>query len=349
MWNKCFVFGVVIVMLQSGCSSLSSLKNRDSLMFTRENNQKQTAEQQTASGNPTAVTKMAVLWKENMIQVPGKPNVRGFTGRVYFYDSNDEPAAVDGELTVYAYDDSDDFDGDVPDREYIFPPEDLAKFYSPSELGDSYSLWIPWGPKEGWRKSVTLIPIFRSADNKIIEGPPSRVTLSGKVPPEAAINKTFGPRPHRGQSQNSIYQHADFAKQGERRLVDTISVPREIAERLHGVPENRLPDPNIRLAELDSPQVNPNGELYNQVSIQHQISRSAGQPFVPRYTAAEQPPQQAHQIPPTFDGYQNRVDTANHQSSPGQRGFVTPAGGNIGSTPRNNHSPNTFGRPGLAR
>ena len=343
------VLGVILAVLQSGCSSFSTLKDRNSLSDRTSQLGSKSARQDSAD-NSTTASRMAVIWKENTIKVPGKPAVRGFAGRIYFYDSKDQLAKVDGELSVYAYDDSDNYGGDVADREYIFPPDKIGEFYRPSELGHSYSIWLPWGPKEGLRKSVTLIPLFRTADQRVIEGTPTRLSLSGRIPPEVAINKTFGPRPASLDSSDKFYQHPDFSAQQDRR-VDTIPIPRDIAQKLHGVPENRLPETHVRLAEFDSPQLNPNGDLYNRVNIQSSVSNAGGQPFVPREVyngQATRAPQQASQIPQTPAQQNSRaVSTAVYQQQPGQQGFVAPASGQVGhfAAPVTT-APSVIGRPG---
>jgi len=344
MMNKWFVFGVALAVLQSGCSSISTLKDRSDLASRQ--NQDGSGTRQVADDSPIGASSMAVIWKENTIKVPGKSSVRGFTGRVYFYDSQDQLAKVDGDLSVYAYDDSDDYGGDVPDREYIFPADKIGEFYTPSELGHSYSVWLPWGPKDGLRKSITLIPLLKTNNGRLIEGAPTRLMLSGRVPPEIAINKTFGPRVAASDSQENIYQHPGFSPNQDRR-VETIPIPREIAKKLHGVPENRLPGAHVRLAELDSPQVNPNGELYNRVSIQNSVSEAPGQPFVPQQSYNGRPLQQASQIPQAPP--QQYPQPAVYQQQPGQQNFVAPTNGQVDAPVSNFSDKRQFGRPGTIR
>ncbi len=47
---------------------------------------------------------MTDMWSFTVLQQPGQPGVRGYGGRLMFYDADDKPMKVDGTLTVYAFD-----------------------------------------------------------------------------------------------------------------------------------------------------------------------------------------------------------------------------------------------------
>ena len=59
------------------------------------------------------------MWSDAVYTQPGLPPTRGFGGRLYFYDAHDQPVKVEGQLVVYAYDDS---------------PEGTPSFYGASTL-----------------------------------------------------------------------------------------------------------------------------------------------------------------------------------------------------------------------
>jgi hypothetical protein len=142
--------------------------------------------------------KMAVTWSDTVYTVAGLPPTRGFGGRIYFYNDSGKCVAVEGQLVVYAYDDtSADNVARSPARKYVFNPEQFANHYSPSDLGASYSVWLPWDAVEGERITLSLLPVFRSTSGQIVMGQQSVNVLPGKEPtsPPLQGNRLFGQRP----------------------------------------------------------------------------------------------------------------------------------------------------------
>src|SRR6476660_7033999 len=71
-----------------------------------------------------APVKMAAIWAPAVLNQPGQVPTRGFGGRVYFYDGANNPVAVEGQLIVYAYDDTvPGAGGKTPERKFAFTPE----------------------------------------------------------------------------------------------------------------------------------------------------------------------------------------------------------------------------------
>jgi hypothetical protein len=126
-------------------------------------------------------TKMTALWTDTVLVEAG---VVGFGGRVMFYGRGDEdPIKVDGELTVFAYDDTDNVkDGAVPARKYVFRAEEFSRHYSESKLGHSYSFWIPWDRVGGPQRQVSLIARFKSAKGGVVMSEMTRHLLPGAQP-----------------------------------------------------------------------------------------------------------------------------------------------------------------------
>ena len=117
--------------------------------------------------------------------------MRGFGGRVYFYENNNpKPIKVNGQLIVYAFDDE-GFDPRYgkPVKHFIFTEETFSKHHSESELGHSYSFFLPWDEIGGERQNVALIARFEPKDGQLIMSDASRMTLPGTVvaknPPSA--------------------------------------------------------------------------------------------------------------------------------------------------------------------
>ena len=72
-----------------------------------------------------------------MLHQSGKKPQRGFGGRLIFYGEDAEkPVLVDGQLVVYAFDETNREPTDnKPTRRYVFPPDQVARRMSKSALG----------------------------------------------------------------------------------------------------------------------------------------------------------------------------------------------------------------------
>lgn len=105
--------------------------------------------------------RIVVTWSDTIKQTPGAPAERGFGGRIYFYDRATDPIAVEGRLVVYAFDESDRAATDHrPTKRYVFPVDQLPRQMSVSEIGPSYSVWLPWGTVDAPSTHVSLIARF---------------------------------------------------------------------------------------------------------------------------------------------------------------------------------------------
>ena len=87
---------------------------------------------------------MIIMWSDAVYNQSGASPVRGFGGRIYFYDKNSTPIAVDGQLTVYGYDDDATTRSNQPHKKFVFTRDQFTKHYSETDLGASYSVWLPW-------------------------------------------------------------------------------------------------------------------------------------------------------------------------------------------------------------
>jgi hypothetical protein len=132
--------------------------------------------------------RMAVIWSPGMLNSPGKKPTRGFGGRVYFYDGQNKAVPAEGQLVVYGYNDSKPGgDSKTPDRKFAFTPEQFTAHFNPTELGASYSIWIPWDEIGNPQIDVSLVPIFTAASGQLVVGQASKVVLPG---PETPTNQT---------------------------------------------------------------------------------------------------------------------------------------------------------------
>jgi hypothetical protein len=174
-----FAITCVVLAFVAGCQTtgFESLKKAtEKVTFVAK------AEQVQESQYPQA-EKLVTIWSDAVYTQPGQKPTRGFGGRLYFYNSDNNTVPVEGQLVVYAYDDS--APGNLatkPSRKFVFTPEQFTAHYTPSDLGASYSVWIPWDEVGGVRKSVSLLPVFTCTSGKIVMGQQSINVLQGKTP-----------------------------------------------------------------------------------------------------------------------------------------------------------------------
>ncbi len=138
---------------------------------------------------------MVSIWKPSTFEKPGTKSIRGFGGRFYFHNARNEPIKVDGTLTIYGYDDDDGETSGQANRKFVFDTKTFQQHHSASGFGDSYSFWVPWDEVGGFEKTITLIPVFKSADGKIPESQPATLRLPGKKREIAASaqDSLYGP------------------------------------------------------------------------------------------------------------------------------------------------------------
>jgi len=124
-----------------------------------------------------------VTWSHDIFTAEGKTPTRGFGGRLYFYNERNQAIPVEGELTVYGFDDTHrDHSGmaiESADKRFKFTPEQFTTHFSESDLGASYSIWIPWDQAPGESKKIMLIPTFKTKEGRLIKGNAASVLLPG--------------------------------------------------------------------------------------------------------------------------------------------------------------------------
>jgi hypothetical protein len=168
--------------------------------------------------------KMTVIWSPAMYSQPGQVPTRGFGGRFYFYNAKDEAIAVDGGLMVYAFDDTAKQNASqVPNRRFAFTAEQLKKHFSPTQLGASYSIWVPWDPVGGPQADISLLPIFSGTSGGVLTGQQSRNLLPG---PETPKSET------QFQQRIDTPVAASSNAAGTSVITTTIGLPQATADRL---------------------------------------------------------------------------------------------------------------------
>jgi len=143
---------------------------------------------------PQSPQRITALWTDTVLVEAG---IVGFGGRVMFYGRDqEEPVMVAGELTVFAYDDTENpGSSSAPARKFVFRSEELSKHYSKSTLGHSYSFWLPWGPVGGPKRQISLVTRFKSDAGGVVMSEMTRHFLPGSqdesTPPTTVSKKTL--------------------------------------------------------------------------------------------------------------------------------------------------------------
>ena len=232
----------------AGCQSIDLGKMKDvaTSPFAKKEPKVETSEFATPH-------KMVAVWSDAVYTEPGAPSVRGFGGRLYFYDQQNEPISVEGQLVVYGYDDS--LPGqqeETPSRKFVFTPEQLTTHFTPSDLGASYSVWIPWDEAGGERKSISLLPVFRATSGRVVMAQQSVNVLPGKAPAEELVNRKGHFTDLPGQRTGGVVQPVSFEENAADALpgsgrVDPNSWQQDHMFQPSGVPERQLRTTTIQL------------------------------------------------------------------------------------------------------
>ena len=241
---------VALFACQLGCQSMASRE-------TKWDNPKDVwndltgKEEKIVYGTPE---RMAVLWSSTAMSGRDGKAIRGFGGRIYFYDKKNKPIRVDGELTVYAFDDSENNKQTNPDRTYKFGQDTLQRHFSTTQIGPSYSIWIPWDPAGGESKAIALLPMFKTEKGQIVRGEHTLTNLAGKSQPQSTAklpfrvvessptvvtkpraNESAAPTNYPEQQASYVGESATALPTPPRMQSTTIDVPRSMAMRLNAL------------------------------------------------------------------------------------------------------------------
>jgi hypothetical protein len=96
---------------------------------------------------------------------------------------------VDGQLVVYAFDETNRKDYETqPTRRYIFPADQFQVYESNNQLGPSYSIWLPWDEAGGPQRKISLIAKFEPKDGAPVVTEQTNHFLAGPSDPLAPPN-----------------------------------------------------------------------------------------------------------------------------------------------------------------
>lgn len=151
---------------------------------------------------PSVPNRLSVVWTDTVLHQHQRPAIRGFGGRIIFYadkpeddDAPAEPVIVDGTLTVYAFgDDHGKGIANKPEKRFVFLPEQLEKHRSKSDIGHSYSVWLPWDEVGGPQRRISLFVRFEPSQGGAVMSDAAPKILPG-APPESQIATTTAAKP----------------------------------------------------------------------------------------------------------------------------------------------------------
>ena len=203
--------------------------------------------------------RMMVIWTDTILHQPQQPGVRGFGGRIYFYKGNNaDPIEVDGGVAIYAFDAADGPQSSTkPKRKFVFTADQFAEYMSHTDLGPSYSVWIPWDQVGGPSQQLSLVTRFEGrqggvvisdpvikllpgVDRSVIEDAAAIAQASYAGPPRGSIVTTGG-LPTASQRANSATPRWTpptplEGTQPPARDVATIDLPPSFVRHLQGKP-----------------------------------------------------------------------------------------------------------------
>ena len=251
-------------------------------------------------------TSLGVIWTDSSVSLPGKPTTRGFGGRFFFYDERGDAVAVDGELTIYGFDDTDDENQrNMADKKFVFRRTELQGHAGQNEMGVSYNFWVPWDAVGGDRMTVSLLPIFQSADGKMIRGEMAVNVLPGKTPVvEQDGNPSTVKTAYLDQlsGQNRLVDFSEGVESGQAgsgmlpsnrtsMKTTTISVPQGLGNRMKSPQispyqrQSRLSENGVRVATQRSEQGGLTGQpVESSEDSPSEIKRISRRPERPRPT-----------------------------------------------------------------
>lgn len=171
---------IVFVAALTGSVGCAKMSWKPSKMFSLDSTWPFRDKDKPQEGTPN---RMVCTWTDTVMSQPGKPSQRGFGGRILFYETEEKnPIIVEGQLVVYAFDETDREPTDnKPTRRYVFPPEQVPLHMSKNEIGASYSFFLPWDEAGGPRTEVSLICRFEPKGGAVISGEQTRQVLPGKL------------------------------------------------------------------------------------------------------------------------------------------------------------------------
>jgi hypothetical protein len=217
--KTCFPHFTLLAVLACGLLTLASGCQSMGKKMAAANPMKSWNEEEVEIDVPDRVVS---TWTEAVLHQEGQ-STRGFGGRLFFYNrKSDKPIRVAGQLVVYAFaEDGREQTDNCPTKRYVFPPQQLAKHESKdeeaSEIGVSYSVWLPWDAAGGPQSDISLIARFEPIQGgglivseqarQRLPGAPRQETMLAKEPKASPIQRTsFNATPETNQATTASFE-----------------------------------------------------------------------------------------------------------------------------------------------
>ncbi|XZE22149.1 hypothetical protein SH449x_002066 [Pirellulaceae bacterium SH449] len=207
--------------------------------------------------------RILAVWTDTVLHQQGQPGVRGFGGRVYFYEKEKtDPIEVEGSLAVYAFDaDNDAIDSQKPLRKFVFTTEQLADSMSKTSMGPSYNIWLPWSAVGEPAQKLSLITRFEGVEGGTTISDPVIKLLPGVAKKSDTNGKGTRADESKSASDQGV-QQASFSEAKELKSSESEKIrPIETIELPPGFQRHLLDSQSMRKGldanSLDSIRNNP--------------------------------------------------------------------------------------------
>ncbi len=168
--NWCLVATAVALLVLSGCAGSATEPGRRLISGSLQ------------AAQSEEVTEVHVIWNDALLELNGKPHLRGFAARVYLFGpANEEPVVADGTFTFFAWVAPEDVTKAKvkPDRIWVFSPEEARHRLRKDAFGWGYSFWLPWGPADQPELRCDLRASFQAAGRPALLSDAATVLLPG--------------------------------------------------------------------------------------------------------------------------------------------------------------------------
>jgi hypothetical protein len=227
---------------------------------------------------PVVPDRILAIWTDTILRQPNQPGVRGFGGRVFFYQKEqNDPIEIDGKLVVFVFDaDDQDPENQKPLRKYVIEADDFAKHMSKTSIGPAYSVWLPWGDTKGPTMKLSIIAKYEGREGGTTLSDPTIKLLPGV---ESKLRKPQGSPSDKLQVESAMAQTTSGVqpanhierRESEAVVSAVIAEPAKIHQPNRGTQTIELPPSFQRHFQQADPQLGINDEFGQRAP---QISRS---------------------------------------------------------------------------
>ena len=174
--------GLLLICVATACFGCASQPKKEAKLAAWDVRRVWTKEEEKPE--PQVPSRLVATWTETVLNKAGQKPLRGFGGRIAFFkQASEDPVRVDGQLVVYAFDETSRASHEThPSRKFIFPAEEVVRHESDSKVGTSYSFWLPWDEVGGPQRNISLITRFEPKGGPIVMGEQTKHFLPGASP-----------------------------------------------------------------------------------------------------------------------------------------------------------------------